>query len=157
MNKDFAMQADAAPKKLDLILLVEDNEDHIEHTVDALTEGGLINRIHIVNDGQAAMEYVFQRGQYAADGAAPRPGLILLDVKLPKHDGFEVLKAIKSDPSTKTIPVIMLTTTGNDEDIEHGAELGANDYIVKPIQFEEFIRKVKGMGKYWALISNLAR
>jgi CheY-like chemotaxis protein len=151
------MMHDSNSKKLELILLVEDNEDHIEHTVDALNEGGLINCIRVVNDGLAALDYLHQRGEYAAPGAAPRPGLILLDVKLPKHDGFEVLEIVKTDPNLKTIPVIMLTTTGNQEDIERGALLGANDYIVKPIQFDDFIRKVKGIGKYWAMISNLAR
>lgn len=151
------MLNESTSKKLELILLVEDNEDHIEHTVDALNEGGLINHIRVVNDGLAALDYLYQRGDYAAPEAAPRPGLILLDVKLPKHDGFEVLEIVKTDPSLKTIPVIMLTTTGNQEDIERGALLGANDYIVKPIQFDDFIRKVKGIGKYWAMISNLAR
>lgn len=142
---------------LDRILLVEDNEDHIEHTVDALEEGGIINCITVVRDGLSAIQYLKHEGQYEAEDAAPRPGLILLDVKLPKRDGFEVLATIKSDADLKTIPVIMLTTTGNEEDIARGAMLGANDYIVKPVQFDEFIHKVKGLGKYWALISDLAR
>jgi len=142
---------------LDRILLVEDNEDHIEHTVDALEEGGIINSITVVRDGLSAIQYLKHEGNYAGDNAPARPGLILLDVKLPKRDGFEVLGTIKSDPDLKTIPVIMLTTTGNEEDIARGAQLGANDYIVKPVQFDEFIHKVKGLGKYWALISDLAR
>ncbi len=150
---EFAMD----DRRLDLILLVEDNEDHIEHTVDALEEGGLINRIHVVRDGLAALDYLFHRGEYADEASAPRPGLILLDVKLPKHDGFEVLERIKTDPELRTLPVIMLTTTGNEEDIQRGASLGANDYIVKPVQFAQFISKVKGLGKYWAVISDLAR
>jgi len=151
------MPFDVNDRKLDVILLVEDNEDHIEHTVDALEEGGLINRIEIVRDGLAALDYLFHRGQYADESLAPRPGLVLLDVKLPKHDGFDVLQQIKTDPALKTIPVIMLTTTGNEEDIARGADLGANDYIVKPVQFSHFISKVQGLGKYWAVISDLAR
>ena len=144
-------------KQLETILLVEDNEDHIEHTLDALDEGGVVNHVKVVRDGQAALDYVFRRGDYADPKDSPRPGLILLDVKLPKVGGFEVLETIKNDPEGKIIPIIMLTTTGNQEDINRGASLGANDYIVKPVEFETFIRKVKGLGKYWALISDLAR
>ena len=84
-----------------------------------------------------------------------KPDLILLDVKLPKISGFEILKRIKSDPDLRIIPVILLTTTGKKEDIAKGARLGTNDYIVKPVEYETFIQKVKGLGKYWALISNL--
>ncbi|MFC1601714.1 response regulator [Candidatus Sumerlaeota bacterium] len=144
-------------KQLEHILLVEDTEDHIEHTLDALDEGSLVNEVKVVKDGQAALDYVFHRGEFTDLEAAPRPGLILLDVKLPKVSGFQVLEAIKADPDLKIIPVIILTTTGNEEDIERGARLGANDYIIKPVEFETFVQKVKGLGKYWALISDLAR
>jgi CheY-like chemotaxis protein len=139
------------------ILLVEDNEDHIEHALDALGEVGLMDQVQVVRDGQSGLDYVFRRGEFADPKKSPRPGLILLDVKLPKMSGFEVLEQIKSDPELKVIPIIMLTTTGNQEDIERGAKLGANDYIVKPVVFETFIEKVKGMGSYWALISDLAK
>jgi two-component system response regulator len=142
-------------KQLEIILLVEDNEDHIEHTTDALHEGGLVNQIIVVKDGKSALDYVFRRGEYQDPKKSPRPGIILLDVKLPKLGGFEVLKTIKSDEDLKIIPIIILTTTGNKEDIEYGARLGANDYIVKPVEFETFMQKVKGLGKYWALISDL--
>ena len=144
-------------RHLETILLVEDNEDHIEHTQDALQEGGLVNNIKIVKDGQSALDYMFRKGDYANPDLSPRPGLILLDVKLPKVGGFEVLEAIKTNPDLKVIPVIMLTTTGNEEDISRGARLGANDYIVKPVEFETFVQKVKGLGKYWILISDLTR
>lgn len=143
-------------KSLETILLVEDNEDHIEHTLDALEEGG-VNQVKVVRDGQAALDYIFRRGEFADPKDSPRPGLILLDVKLPKVGGFEVLETVKNDPDGKLIPIIMLTTTGNQEDIDRGAALGANDYIVKPVEFETFVRKVKGLGQYWALISDLAR
>ncbi|MBN1410848.1 MAG: response regulator [Spirochaetales bacterium] len=143
-------------KHLETILLVEDNEDHIEHTMDALQEGGLVNQIKVVRDGKSGLDYVFRRNEFKDPASSPRPGLILLDVKLPKISGFEILQMIKSDPDLKVIPIILLTTTGNPEDIEKGAKLGANDYIVKPVEFETFMQKVKGLGKYWALISDLA-
>ena len=144
-------------KQLETILLVEDNEDHVEHTLDALNEGGLVNQIQVVKDGASALDYVFRKGEYSDPSLSPRPGLILLDVKLPKLSGFAVLEAIKSDRDLKVIPVIILTTTGNREDINRGATLGANDYIVKPVEFDIFAQKVKGLGKYWAIISDLAQ
>jgi CheY-like chemotaxis protein len=142
-------------KQLETILLIEDNEDHIEHTVDALREGGLVNQIFVIRDGQSALDYMYRRGEYADPKKSPRPCLILLDVKLPKKGGFDVLETLKKDPDLMVIPIILLTTTGNKEDIERGARLGANDYIVKPVEFDNFMQKVKGLGKYWALVSNL--
>lgn len=142
-------------KHLNTILLIEDNEDHIEHTLDALNEVGLVKDIQVVSDGEEAIQYLYRKGKYANPAKSPRPDLILLDVKLPKLNGFEILKRIKSDPDLKIIPVILLTTTGKKEDIDKGARLGTNDYIIKPVEYEIFIQKVKGLGKYWALISNL--
>jgi CheY-like chemotaxis protein len=142
-------------KRLETILLVEDNEDHIEHTTDALTEGGLVNNISVVKDGKSALDYLFRRGEFADPKKSPRPGIILLDIKLPKLGGFEVLAAVKNDPDLKSIPVILLTTSGNREDIERGVSLHANDYIIKPVEFDIFMQKVKGLGKYWALISDI--
>lgn len=142
-------------KQLKTILLIEDNEDHIEHTLDALQEVGLVKNIQVVRDGEEAIQYLYRKGLHTDPGKSPRPDLILLDVKLPKLNGFEILKRIKGDPDLRTIPVILLTTTGKKEDIDKGARLGTNDYIVKPVEYEIFIQKVKGLGKYWALISNL--
>lgn len=142
-------------KQLNTILLIEDNEDHIEHTLDALHEVGLVKDIQVVSDGDLAIQYLYRKGEYADPAKSPRPDLILLDVKLPKVSGFEILKRIKNDPDLKIIPVILLTTTGKKEDIDKGARLGTNDYIIKPVEYETFIQKVKGLGKYWALISNL--
>ena len=142
-------------KHLNTILLIEDNEDHIEHTLDALQEVGLVKNIQVVSDGEEAIQYLYRKGKYEDPAKSPRPDLILLDVKLPKISGFEILKRIKSDPDLKIIPVILLTTTGKKEDIDKGARLGTNDYIIKPVEYETFIQKVKGLGKYWALISNL--
>jgi two-component system response regulator len=142
-------------RQLENILLVEDNEDHIEHTIDALEEGGLVNKIIVIKDGKSALDYMYRQGEYSDPKESPRPCLILLDVKLPKMTGFEILEKLKTDSELKIIPIILLTTTGNKEDIERGARLGANDYIVKPVEFDNFMHKVKGLGKYWALISNL--
>ncbi len=147
----------SAEKKLKTILLVEDNEDHIEHALDALDEGGLVKQVKVVRDGQAALDYIHHEGEYADPQTAPRPGLILLDVKLPKIGGFEVLEILKSNDQYKRIPIIMLTTTGNQEDIDRGAELGANDYIIKPVEFDTFLEKGSGLGSYCALISDLAK
>ncbi|MBN2440552.1 MAG: response regulator [Spirochaetales bacterium] len=141
--------------QLNTILLIEDNEDHIEHTLDALHEVGLVKDIKVVQDGEEAIQYLYREGKYSNPLNSPRPDLILLDVKLPKLNGFEILKRIKNDPDLRVIPVILLTTTGKKEDIDKGARLGTNDYIVKPVEYEIFIQKVKGLGKYWALISNL--
>jgi CheY-like chemotaxis protein len=142
-------------KQLNTILLIEDNEDHIEHTMDALKEVGLVNQIKVVKDGEEAIDYLYRNGKYSDPSISPKPDLILLDVKLPKVDGFEILDRIKKDTDLKTIPVILLTTTSNREDIDRGARLGTNDYIIKPVEYEIFIQKVKGLGKYWALISDL--
>jgi CheY-like chemotaxis protein len=141
--------------KLRAILLVEDNEDHVEHTLDALEEAGVHEGVRVVGDGQSALDYMRNQGEFEDLKANPRPGLILLDVKLPKLGGFEVLESIKSDPDLKKTPVIMLTTTGNKEDIERGARLGANDYIVKPVEFETFYEKVRALGFYWASVSDM--
>jgi DNA-binding response OmpR family regulator len=142
-------------KKLDIILLVEDDPDHLELTQDALQEVGTVNRIEVVRDGEAALDYLLRRNKYANPELSPRPDLILLDVKLPKLNGFDVLTKIKGDPDLKRIPVILLTCTGNREDIDRGARLGTNDYIVKPVEFDTFMEKVKGLGKYWSQISDL--
>ena len=142
-------------RQLNTVLLIEDNEDHIEHTLDALQEVGLVKDIKVVSDGEEAVQYLYRKGKYSNPTQSPRPDLILLDVKLPKISGFEILKRIKSDPDLRIIPVILLTTTGKKEDIDKGARLGTNDYIIKPVEYEIFIQKVKGLGKYWALISNL--
>ncbi len=141
--------------KLTTILLVEDNLDHVEHTLDALEEAGVHKCVRVVNDGQSALDYMRREGEYSKEENSPKPGLVLLDVQLPKLGGFEVLEAIKTDPSLKKTPVIMLTTTGNKEDIERGANLGANDYIVKPVEFETFYDKVRALGFYWASISDM--
>jgi two-component system response regulator len=144
-------------QQLETILLVEDNEDHIEHTVDALREGGLVNQIIVQKDGDSAIDYLTRQGSWEDPKKSPKPCLVLLDVKLPGKNGFEILESIKTNNELKMIPVVLLTTTSNREDIERGALLGANDYIVKPVEFDSFVQKVKGLGRYWALISSLTK
>lgn len=135
------------------ILLVEDNPDHAILTCKVLQENMVINRIYIVEDGIEALDFIYKRGKYANNENIGRPGLILLDVKLPKLDGFEVLKSLKSDPEYKDIPVVMLTTSSRDEEVAHGYNEGANSYVSKPVKFEEFVDKVKGIGVYWGMVN----
>ena len=134
------------------ILLVEDNPDHAILTRKVLEDYKVSNRVYVVGDGEEALDYIYHRGNYS-NGNAPRPGLILLDVKLPKIDGFGVLKQLKNDPEYKSIPVVMLTTSSRDEEIARGYAEGANSYVAKPIRFDEFADKVRNIGLYWGLIS----
>ena len=140
--------------KLDIILLVEDEPDHAELIIKSLKQDGhLLNEINWVENGREALDYLMQSGKYNKE-VAPRPGLVLLDIKLPRKNGFQVLQKIKTEENLKTIPVVMLTTTSVSDDIERALKLGANDYIVKPVRFQDFVEKVKGIGYYWALISD---
>ena len=138
-----------------LILLVEDNPDHVLIITRALQKNNVLNEVRVVEDGQEALDYLYRRGKYADPDAAPRPGLILLDIKLPKVDGFEVLRRIKSDAVLKMIPVIMLTSSDQEADIVRSYLNGANSYIVKPIRFDDFIQKVRELKLYWILVNTL--
>jgi CheY-like chemotaxis protein len=133
------------------ILLVEDNADHAELTLRALQDGNLLNKVCWVKDGEEALEYLYRRGRYASEAAAPRPGLMLLDIKLPKVDGREVLRRIKSDPELRTIPVVMLTTSARDDEVIESYKAGANSYVAKPVRFADFVEKVKAVKLYWVL------
>lgn len=137
------------------ILLVEDNDDHIVLTKKALRDAGVVNDIYVVTDGQEALDYMYHTGHYTDETKAPTPGLILLDIKLPKLDGFEVLKKLKTDPKYKMIPIVMLTTSARDEDIAKGYFHMANSYVTKPVNFEEFVKKVKAIPLYWLLTNTL--
>ena len=141
--------------KLIDILLVEDNPDHAMLTKRVLEDYKVANEVHLVENGADALDYMYRRGQYSNGKNAPRPGLILLDVKLPKVDGFEVLKQLKSDPEHSSIPIVMLTTSSHDEEVTRGYADGANSYVTKPVRFDEFAEKVKNIGLYWGLISSL--
>lgn len=137
------------------ILLVEDNPDHAMLTKRVLDDYKVANDVHVVKDGADALDYIYRRGNYANGNSAPRPGLILLDVKLPKIDGFEVLKQLKNDPEYSSIPVVMLTTSACDEEVSRGYAEGANSYVTKPVRFDEFAEKIKNIGLYWGLISSV--
>jgi len=136
------------------ILLVEDNPDHVILTKRVLEEYNVANKVYIVGDGAEALDFIYHRGKYNNGSDAPRPGLILLDVKLPKVDGFEVLKQLKSDPEHRSIPIVMLTTSARDEEVARGYAEGANSYVTKPVIFNEFAEKVKNIGLYWGLVSS---
>ena len=135
------------------ILLVEDNPNDAELTLHAFRKHKLTNRIHLVRDGAEALEFVFGTGAYASRDIADRPKVILLDIKLPKVDGLEVLRKIKADERTRTIPVVMLTSSREERDIIDGYHLGANSYIVKPVEFEQFTNAVRELGMYWLLLN----
>jgi CheY-like chemotaxis protein len=139
------------------ILLVDDNPDHVILIKTVLEENNLLNEIYVVTDGQEALDYMYCKGKYADESKAPRPGLILLDLKLPKVDGFEVLSQLKSDPELKSIPIIILTTSSQDEEIAKGYAQGANSFVTKPIKFNEFVDKIKNIQLYWVLVNTLPK
>jgi len=135
------------------ILLVEDNPNDAELTLRALMKNNLANRIDIVRDGAEALEYIFCTGAYAHRSIENSPKVILLDLKLPKVVGLEVLRRIKSDPNTKMIPVVVLTSSSEERDIVESYKLGVNSYINKPVNFEQFIKTVQELGLYWVLFN----
>lgn len=137
------------------ILLIEDNVDHAELTIRALKDGNLLNRVHWVKDGQDALDFLYHRGQYADGAKAPRPGLILLDIRLPKVDGHEVLRRIKGEPALRAIPVVMLTTSDQADEINESYKAGANSYVTKPVRFTDFVETIKAVKLYWVLTSHL--
>jgi len=135
------------------ILLVEDNPNDEELTLRALKKHNLANRIQVVRDGAQALDYVFCEGEYADHEIADLPKVILLDLKLPKVSGLEVLERIKSDPRTQATPVVVLTSSDRNPDIEKSYNLGVNSYIVKPVDFEQFTESVRQIGLYWLLLN----
>ena len=131
------------------ILLVEDSEADIELTLHALSKGDMANKIHVVHDGEEALEYLFGTDSQGAINDLPL--LILLDLKLPKVGGLEVLKRVKADPRTRVVPVVILTSSKEERDVMEGYELGVNSYIQKPVEFQQFRETVRQLGKYWLL------
>ena len=136
------------------ILLVEDNPQDLQLTLRALRKANLGNCIHVARDGAEALEFIFCEGEHAGRGINDRPKVILLDLKLPKVDGLEVLARIKGDPRTRPIPVVMLTSSREQNDVVESYGLGVNSYIVKPVNFERFVEAVQQLGMYWLLFNH---
>jgi len=142
-------------KKPITILMADDDEDDRLLTQDALTESRVLNNLKCVGDGVELMNYLKRVGKYADTKEYPRPGLILLDLNMPRKDGREALKEIKADPDLKSIPVVILTTSKEEEDMVKGYGLGAASYITKPVHFEGLVDLMKALGKYWVEIVEL--
>jgi two-component system, response regulator len=137
------------PTKSIVILMADDDADDRLLAKDALGECRLANDLHFVENGEELMEYLHRRGKYSQAGAAPRPGLILLDLNMPRKDGREALREIKKDPELRKIPVVVLTTSKADTDIGQIYELGANSFISKPVTFDSLVNVMKVLGSYW--------
>ncbi|MBS0616944.1 MAG: response regulator [Spirochaetes bacterium] len=139
------------------ILLVEDNADDLEMALFAFREANVANTIHTARDGQEALDFIFAEGEFSSRKDSQVPLVILLDLKLPKVDGFDVLRRLKSAPEKRMIPVIMLTSSHEQRDLIESYNLGVNSYIVKPVKFEEFVRVIKELGCYWLILNQQAR
>ena len=137
-----------------VILLVEDNPNDVELTLAALGENRLVGEVFVAGDGKEALDYLYRRGTHQSRPAA-NPKVVLLDLKLPKVDGLEVLERIKSDPALKTIPVVMLTSSREERDLLRSYDLGTNAYVVKPMSYNDFIEAIKEVGLFWVAINQL--
>jgi two-component system response regulator len=135
------------------ILLVDDSQDDVDLTLHALRSENLANHVFVARDGEEALEFLFCTGAHAGRSLDRPPKLVLLDLKMPKVDGMQVLKQIKGDPRTKTIPVVLMTSSREERDMVSGYDLGVNSYIQKPVDFAEFRNAVKSLGLYW-LVTN---
>jgi CheY-like chemotaxis protein len=139
------------------ILLVEDNPDDAEMTIRALRENNLSNRLLHVEDGTEALEFIFAEGTYASRQVENGPKVILLDLKLRRVNGIEVLRRVKSDPRTRSIPVVVMTSSKEERDVVETYQMGVNSYIVKPVAFEPFVAAVAQLGLYWMLLNQPPR
>ncbi|MHB1100017.1 MAG: response regulator [Burkholderiales bacterium] len=138
-----------------VILLVEDNPDDRILTVRALKQHNIANAIDEVRDGQEALDYLFGEGAYAGRDVSVQPQVVLLDLKLPKVDGLEVLQRMRADPRTRRIPVVVLTSSSEQQDIVSSYDLGANSYVRKPVDFNEFLDAAKQLGLYWLMLNEI--
>jgi len=139
-----------------VILLVEDNPNDEELTMRALKKGNIVNPIVVAHDGEEALDYLFARGAHAGRSASALPQLVLLDLKLPKIDGLEVLRALRADEQTRLLPVVILTSSVEEQDLVRGYGLGANSYVRKPVDFLQFVEAVRQLGVYWLLLNEAA-
>lgn len=137
------------------ILMADDDADDRLLAKDALAESRLANDLYMVADGQELMDYLNRQGAYENPSSSPRPGVILLDLNMPKKDGFEALSEIRSDPDLRQIPVVILTTSKAEEDIYRGYDLGANSFVTKPVTFDGLVDAMKALGQYWFEIVEL--
>jgi CheY-like chemotaxis protein len=135
--------------KMITILLADDDPDDRQLTRDAFAENRLVNMLHTVEDGEELMEYLRRQGRYADQKSTPLPGLILLDLNMPRKDGREALKEIKADPELRRIPIVVLTTSKAEEDILRTYDLGVNSYVTKPVTFKSLVELIKVLGRYW--------
>jgi CheY-like chemotaxis protein len=134
------------------ILLAEDSPQDVELTLNALAEQNIGNSVAVARDGAEALDYLYKRGKFT-DRENGNPVLLLLDLKMPKVDGLEVLRTVKSDPRLRTIPVVVLTSSREEQDVVRSYELGVNAYVVKPVEFDKFLRAVRDLGLFWMLVN----
>ncbi len=144
-----------ASKSPIIILMADDDEDDILLTQKALQQGKLLNELYCVRDGEELLDYLFHRGAYSEPTSAPRPGVILLDLNMPRKDGREALKEIKEHPDVKDIPIVVFTTSKAEEDVYRSYKLGVNSFVTKPVTFERLIEVMQMLGKYWFEIVTL--
>jgi two-component system response regulator len=139
------------------ILLVEDNPADAEMTLRALRRNNLANKVHWVKDGEQALEFMFRTGAYASRDPVSVPKLVMLDIKMPKVDGIEVLRRIKANEETRAVPVVVMTSSNEERDVVESYRLGVNSYIVKPVQFEAFLETVAKIGLYWVITNRVPK
>lgn len=139
------------------ILLVEDNPQDADLTIRALRKHNLANRMNVVHDGAEALDFIYCRGKYQTRGVRPNPKVIFLDLKLPKVSGLEVLRQLKGDEKTRSIPVVVVTSSREDPDVKQAYALGVNSYVVKPVDFEQFQKSITQLGLYWLVINQPPR
>ncbi len=140
--------------KIKRILLAEDNPNDVELTLAALNDYRLSNEVEVVHDGAEALDYIYHRGVYAERGSG-LPCVILLDLKMPRVDGLEVLRQLKADPALRQIPVVMLTSSREETDLITSYDLGVNAFVVKPVDFDQFLKAIRALGMFWAIVNEI--